>query len=69
MLFRMKRLYVRFFLVKGRMGDDLGFKSSTLFNPNTIREFILPKYKRVIDLVHSRITKSFCCTVAGAYLM
>jgi uroporphyrinogen decarboxylase len=35
-----------------RMGDDLGFKSSTLLAPDTIREFILPQYKRVIDLIH-----------------
>jgi len=40
-----------------RMGDDLGFKSSTLFAPDTIREFILPQYKRVIDLVHSNNKK------------
>lgn len=35
-----------------RMGDDLGFKSSTLLEPETIRGFILPQYKRIIDLVH-----------------
>jgi len=35
-----------------RMGDDLGFKTSTLLDPNTIREHIFPQYKRVIDLVH-----------------
>jgi len=35
-----------------RMGDDLGFKSSTLLAPETIRQFIIPQYKRVIDLVH-----------------
>jgi uroporphyrinogen decarboxylase len=35
-----------------RMGDDLGFKTSTLIEPDTIRKFILPQYKRVIDLVH-----------------
>ena len=36
-----------------RMGDDLGFKTSTLLEPETIRTHILPQYKRVIDLVHS----------------
>lgn len=36
-----------------RMGDDLGFKSSTLLEPDTIRHHILPQYKRVIDIVHS----------------
>ncbi|MBA7591643.1 hypothetical protein ES708_33803 [subsurface metagenome] len=35
-----------------RMGDDLGFKTSTLLEPETIRDNILPQYKRVIDLVH-----------------
>jgi len=35
-----------------RMGDDLGFKSSTLLSPETIRTFIFPQYKRVIDLIH-----------------
>jgi len=36
-----------------RFGDDLGFKSSTLFPPDDIRERIIPEYKRVIELVHS----------------
>ncbi len=36
-----------------RMGDDLGFKTSTLLEPDTIRQHILPQYKRVIDVVHS----------------
>ena len=36
-----------------RMGDDLGHKTSTMFSPDTIRTFILPQYKRVIELVHA----------------
>lgn len=36
-----------------RMGDDLGFKSSTLLEPDTIRQHILPQYKRVIDTAHA----------------
>jgi hypothetical protein len=36
-----------------RMGDDLGFKSSTLLEPETIRTHILPQYQRVIDIVHA----------------
>lgn len=36
-----------------RMGDDLGFKSSTLLEPDTIRTHILPQYKRIIDLAHN----------------
>lgn len=35
-----------------RMGDDLGFKTSTLLEPDTIRNFIFPQYKRIIDLIH-----------------
>ena len=35
-----------------RMGDDLGYKNSTMLDPETIRTFILPQYKRIIDLVH-----------------
>jgi uroporphyrinogen decarboxylase len=36
-----------------RMGDDLGFKTSTLLEPVTIRNHILPQYKRVIDIIHA----------------
>jgi hypothetical protein len=35
-----------------RMGDDLGFKTSTMLEPETIRNFIMPQYKKVIDLIH-----------------
>ena len=35
------------------MGDDLGYKTSTMLEPDTIRKFILPQYKRVIDIVHA----------------
>ncbi|MGD8818804.1 MAG: uroporphyrinogen decarboxylase family protein [Anaerolineae bacterium] len=34
-----------------RFGDDLGFKTSTLVSPKMIRQYILPQYKRVIDLI------------------
>jgi len=36
-----------------RMGDDLGHKTSTMLDPEVIRQHILPQYKRIIDLVHS----------------
>lgn len=36
-----------------RMGDDLGYKTSTMLSPDTIKTFIIPQYKRVIDLVHA----------------
>jgi uroporphyrinogen decarboxylase len=35
-----------------RFGDDLGFKSSLLLKPETVRKHILPQYRRIIDLVH-----------------
>jgi uroporphyrinogen decarboxylase len=46
-----------------RMGDDLGFKSATLLEPDTIRTYILPQYKRVIDLIHQNGKKFLlhCC--------
>lgn len=35
-----------------RFGDDLGFKTSTLVAPRTIREQIIPQYRRVVEAVH-----------------
>jgi uroporphyrinogen decarboxylase len=34
-----------------RMGDDLGFKTSTLIAPSTIRQHILPQYRRIIGQI------------------
>ena len=36
-----------------RFGDDLGFRSSTLIQPDSIRTHVLPQYKRIVDLVHT----------------
>lgn len=36
-----------------RMGDDLGFHSSTLLSPEDIKKHILPQYKRIVDAVHA----------------
>jgi uroporphyrinogen-III decarboxylase len=36
-----------------RMGDDLGYKTSTLMAPDTIRTHIFPQYRRIIDQVHA----------------
>ncbi len=47
-----------------RMGDDLGFKTSTLLEPDTIRQHILPQYKRIIDVVH-RSGKKFLLHSCG----
>jgi uroporphyrinogen decarboxylase len=46
------------------MGDDLGFKTSTLLEPDTIRTHILPQYKRVINIVH-RSGKKFLLHSCG----
>ncbi|AKJ65261.1 uroporphyrinogen decarboxylase family protein [Kiritimatiella glycovorans] len=37
-----------------RFGDDLGFRSATLLQPEEIRKHVIPQYKRLIDLVHSK---------------
>ncbi|KAA6335632.1 hypothetical protein EZS27_016153 [termite gut metagenome] len=46
-----------------RMGDDLGYKSSTMLEPDTIRQHILPQHKRVIDIAHAAGKKFLlhCC--------
>lgn len=36
-----------------RFGDDLGYKNTTLLSPDDTRTHIIPKYKPIIDLVHS----------------
>lgn len=48
---RMIREYSDIF-VFFRMGDDLGHKTATMLDPDTIRQFILPQYRRIIQLVH-----------------
>jgi uroporphyrinogen decarboxylase len=47
-----------------RMGYDLGFKSGTLLEPDTIRQHILPQYKRVIDIIHN-FSKKFLLHSCG----
>ena len=36
-----------------RMGDDLGFKSSTLMAPDVLIRHVVPQYRRVIERVHA----------------
>lgn len=36
-----------------RFGDDLGYKGSTLLPPSHIKEYIIPQYKKIVELVHS----------------
>ncbi len=35
------------------LGDDMGFKTSTLISPNHLREWILPWHKRYAELAHN----------------
>ena len=35
-----------------RLGDDLGFRTSLLTMPETVREQILPQHRRIIELAH-----------------
>jgi len=35
-----------------RMGDDLGYKTSTMLAPDIIRQHILPQHRRIIKLCH-----------------
>ena len=36
-----------------RFGDDLGYKSSTILDPDDIRALIIPQYEKIIYLIHS----------------
>ncbi len=36
-----------------RMGDDLGFKSSTLISVDDIKQYLIPQYTRIIEEIHS----------------
>ena len=33
-------------------GDDMGFKTATLFSPQTLREYVLPWHKKIASLAH-----------------
>jgi len=47
-----------------RMGDDIGFKTATFFEPGVIRQHIIPQYKRIINIVH-RADKKFLLHSCG----
>ena len=36
-----------------RMGDDLGYKNSTMLEPSIIKTHIMPQYQKIIDIVHN----------------
>jgi uroporphyrinogen decarboxylase len=35
------------------LGDDLGFASGTLVSPAVIREYVLPQYRRLAEIIHA----------------
>jgi len=35
-----------------RFGDDLGFKTGPLLDPEDIRRHVIPQYKKIVDQVH-----------------
>jgi uroporphyrinogen decarboxylase len=57
MLFRIWERFLREFgdiYCVCRFGDDLGYKSNTLLSAEDIRKLIIPQYRRIVDLVHTR---------------
>ena len=48
-----------------RIGDDLGFKSSLLQKPETIQRYVIPHYRKIIELIH-RYGKPFLLHSCGA---
>ena len=36
------------------VSDDLGFKTQTLIAPDDLRELILPRHKRLVDIAHAQ---------------
>ncbi|MEI6646494.1 MAG: uroporphyrinogen decarboxylase family protein [bacterium] len=37
-----------------RMGDDLGYRTSTMLSPEDIQTHIIPQYKRVVSMIHAK---------------
>lgn len=35
-----------------RSGDDLGFKTSLLIRPDTVRRYVIPAYRRIVRVAH-----------------
>jgi len=36
-----------------RFSEDIGYKSGSLISPNMVRQFMIPRYKQIIDILHS----------------
>jgi hypothetical protein len=49
-----------------RMGDDLGYRSSTMLSPDTIREHICLLIKRLL-ISCTKAIKNFYCTVVATF--
>lgn len=47
------------------MGEDMCYKNAMMISPNTFREFILPHYKRLINLYKKHGTKIFSIDTDG----
>jgi uroporphyrinogen decarboxylase len=52
-----------------RMGDDLGYKTSTMLEPDTIRQHIFPQYKRIIDLVRTSDKKFLLHSCGNIFIL
>jgi uroporphyrinogen decarboxylase len=52
------------------IGDDMGFRTSTLIPPAALREFVLPWHQRLADLVHGRgaLYLLHCCGEVSAVM-
>ena len=36
------------------VNDDWGFKTQTMFDPDTLRKFVFPWHKRMVEAIHNR---------------
>jgi len=37
-----------------RIGDDMGFKTATLLAPETLRQHVVPQYRRIVSAIHAK---------------
>lgn len=37
-----------------RMGDDMGYKTGTLLNPKTVKDYVLPQHKQIVAEAHKQ---------------
>lgn len=48
-----------------RFGDDLGYKSGTMLNPDDVKQHIIPQYARIISLIKRKTGKPFLLHSCG----